>query len=383
MNGCRIRTKAGVVMTSMIACVRGDCDFNALYRACARLTPRIERHPDALVLDLSGCERLMLGDARSPSAAERSHAQTCWPSMARALYGHLRGVCPGAASSMRLGLAPTRTAAWLAALPPAQAVSPPWRVLLSSQVSPFLSRLPLDLLTMVPGIRDVPDARQALDALSESGIMTLGQLARIPVAALVRRFGPLGSTLAAIATGQDATALRIPEPPVWIGARFRFDPPTELAGGMRALAPLARYLAQRLHQQHVEASTLSLTIPLADGCSSLRAVRHLNQPTASSAAILDHAERLLLALADKEQYTVCAAAVHLRVGDLRVAAPRQDMLWTSRRGRDQRAQRERLLAIYRPFAGRQGAIALLRTQLVAPHAVLPEARYALRQSLAA
>jgi hypothetical protein len=66
--------------------------------------------------------------------------------------------------------------------------------------------------------------------------------------------------------------------------------------------------------------------------------------------------------------------MHLRAGDLRPAVPRQDTCWPVGRTSDRRAARERLLAA----VARYGGGVLLRADLVAPHAVLPEERYAFR-----
>ena len=55
-----------------IVCVSSITDvaaIAAIARRCAHLTPRIERHPHALVLDLTGCERLVLTAAAASTAA--------------------------------------------------------------------------------------------------------------------------------------------------------------------------------------------------------------------------------------------------------------------------------------------------------------------------
>ncbi len=64
---------------SAFACIGNLADVEAAYRACAQVTPRIERHPNALVLDLHGSEQLLLGERATGTENE-------WPQMADTLY---------------------------------------------------------------------------------------------------------------------------------------------------------------------------------------------------------------------------------------------------------------------------------------------------------
>lgn len=75
----------------LVACVRvtgpspaANAEIlEALYQRCARLTPRIERHAEALVLDLAGSERLLLGGRFAVEEADvaESAAEAEWPAV--------------------------------------------------------------------------------------------------------------------------------------------------------------------------------------------------------------------------------------------------------------------------------------------------------------
>lgn len=354
----------------MLACVRNVADADTLLPVCTRLAPRIERHRDALVLDLGGCERLVLGRGEGASSFRLPSATVTGTALAASLWRQVRDASPGA-ETLRVGLGPTRTVAWLAAATTPQAS---WRAIEPSQVAAFLRPLPVGVLASLPDLGGVSGVAEALSALAQSGIGTPGQLVRLPASTLRRRFGPLGSTLTALAAGEDVAPFRVWRPAAWIGARLRLDPPVELAQLAPMLTPLTQHLATHLSQQHQVASALALVLQ-TESSATVRATRHLSHSIASAEALLNQAERLLTRLADHEPRVVYEA-IHLRVGALRPASARQEVLWRSRDERNRRAARRRLFAPDGPLAGPPSCGSkLLHAALVSPYAVLPEDRY--------
>lgn len=397
--------------------------FAELLGACREITPRVEAHPAArvAVLDLAGCERLLVPRGIAGGAGGGAAAVgTDWTALAVALAGRLRAVCPG--GRLVVSLAPGRAAAWLAAswlATPAHAVeiasdvdAPPSLALAPEDVAPFLESLPLGALLDLPDLvgagggararREARAALEALDMLTRGGVRTLGQLARIPEVALRRRFGEiLGAALSRIASGRDVVPSRAEVRKRWIGAWLPLEPSAEIGtGGDRsdgafdaaldaaldgALGQLAEHLAVVLRRRGLEAGTVAVFLR-AEGeawgtperrSAYWRSTRRLGRPTASAEALRDHGRRLLERPAGARGRQATSGryvAVHLRAGDLRPAVPRQDTCWPVGRTNDRGAARERLLAA----AARRGAAALLRADLVAPFAVLPEERYVFR-----
>ena len=82
----------------------------------------------------------------------------------------------------------------------------------------FLAPFPADLL---PGAGAARAAR-----LTECGLISLGQVAQVPRRVLAGLFGNLGSQWHDLARGIDTTQLRPDKPPLTIGRRSSFDPPT-------------------------------------------------------------------------------------------------------------------------------------------------------------
>ena len=105
--------------------------------------------------------------------------------------------------TLQLGLAPTRTAALLAARHRGGGT-----IVRAHALASFLDPLPLDLL-------DPPE--EILERLTRWGVHSLGQLARIPRHALGARLGEAGVQLARRARGEDLAPFR-PVPP-----RLRFE----------------------------------------------------------------------------------------------------------------------------------------------------------------
>lgn len=287
----------------LFACVRCGPDepIAALIPACRRLTPRIERHPDALMLEVTGCERLVLPGV--PPTAQRGAAANAdiSPELAAGLFHSLQAASPRPYASLCIGLAPTRTVAWLAARSPATGgpfVS--WRALSPRQVVAFLRPLPLAALHAVPELAGQPETARMYDVLTHSGIRTLGQVARLSEATLRCRFGPAGTTLAALAAGRDIAPLQIDQLPVWLGVRVRCAPPAAAEHVARALPELAGQLAMLLARRQGAAGTVALILHTETG-PLRQVVRRLHRPVATAGPLLGHARRLLQSLLAPEQ----------------------------------------------------------------------------------
>jgi impB/mucB/samB family protein len=407
--------RSGAAPSACFACVRlgdvsGDSagDSGALaawqpvMRACMRLTPLIEEHPEhhILLLALGGSERLLLGHTAmsgTGEAPEREGVKHTWLLLAEALIRQLTELAAQTTKTLRLtvGIGPTRTLAWMAALS-ATAEAP--AVVLPGQERPFLAPLPLAMMGQVPDALAVTSLAQMLAALEVSGIRTLGQLWRLPTESLARRFGADGAALAALAVGGDLRPLRPREHEQWLGARLRFEPTLAAQHLPMALAPLAERLALTLAERDLAAGTIALLLESETG-GQLHSVRRLAHPLATTHALLDAANRLLVGLfgrpladaplahqgvaqgqfyqpdvqlpAEGERYVT----LRLRLGGLHPATAEQRRLWAAEQEHAGVERIERLTAALGALRGGRYADALLRADLHTPDAILPEERY--------
>lgn len=385
-----------------IACIAGVsgmldvADAAALGKRCARLTPRIERHAHALVLDLTGCERLVLTTVAADPSDHRNilHSSTSSgihtrvaEALARVAGGALK---PSSVPIVptQIGVASTRTLAWLAAschipTPESPSASPSasicWRTLTPAQIAPF----PLTTLRSLPDLVSSQEVAAVLAALDQSGIRTLGQLVRLSPGTLCRRFGAWGAALALLAAGHDLAPLQFDAPDRWLSGRMCFHTPILAEHIPRAFIPLARRLAAILSQRQLATSAVGIVLQ-PDRGPGLHAQRLLGQPITSPAALLDHAQRLLAGLtaADGARgagHHTTYHSVQLRVGDLCAAVAQQPPLWALERP-DWKIQHARCIELLTAICSRtvhDGRAGLLRTALSSPHAVLPEDRYTL------
>jgi nucleotidyltransferase/DNA polymerase involved in DNA repair len=309
----------------VIACVRGAGDLAELFRAGARITPRLARQSGALVLDLTGCERLLLNapaGAHSAIPSERA-TRLYWTSLAEALSRHLCATWPHLAATLRVGLAPTRTLARLAMELQRDVEAPSWHVVCPCEILTFLHGLPLHLLWEIPDLIEKTDVREASDLLTQCGIVSVGQLAQLAPQALQRRCGRLGATLAALAAGRDVMPLQAEVPEARIGVRIGFTFPPESDHLAYILPALACRLATTLRERCLEAHRVALLLQM-NGGPALQTARHLAQGTASPEPLLDHALRLLAVLGSTGQIGDCTA-IFLRVTALRPLRIRQTM----------------------------------------------------------
>lgn len=409
--GRRGEQSSGVAPSACFACVRlGDVsgdpagDSGAIaasqpvMRACMRLTPLIEEHPEhhMLLLALGGSERLLLGRTATSAtgeAPEREGVKHTWLLLAEALIRQLNELAaqPTKPTTLTVGIGPTRTLAWLAALS-ATAAAP--AVVLPGRERPFLAPLPLAMMGQVPDALAVTSLAQMLAALEVSGIRALGQLWRLPTESLARRFGADGAALATLAVGGDLRPLQPREHERWLSARLRFEPTLAAQHLPVALAPLAERLALTLAERDLAAGTIDLLLESETG-GQLHSERRLAHPLATTHALLGAANRLLVGLfadaplahqgvvqgqfyqpdaqlpAEGERYVT----LRLRLGGLHPVTAEQRRLWAAEQQHAGTERIERLTAALRALCGGRYADALLRADLHTPDAILPEERY--------
>jgi protein ImuB len=110
--------------------------------------------------------------------------------------GHLDAPRPPAAGPVRLGAAPSRFAAFAAARW-SSARRPEIAPMAAAALAAYMAPLPVALLFSRPEVAMLPDA------LERFGIRTLGELAKLPRAALADRFGAPGPLARDLAQGKD------------------------------------------------------------------------------------------------------------------------------------------------------------------------------------
>lgn len=347
-----------------------------LLPACRSLTPCIERHRQMLVLDLTGCDQLLALLTNVPCRRGEEY----WAVLAHRLSCFLRTEAP--LCHWQLGLAPSRTLAWLAALHVFTSPHPRWQAVAPADAHAFLQPLPLATLLVLPELAERPEAVEALAALAEAGVTTVRHLSRLAVGALHRRFGMLGPLLLELAAGRDVAPFRPARCASWLGVRQVFTSPAtaqQFAGSLRVLA---ERLAARLAERQQAGCTLELVLQPEQGAT--RSLCHaLSRPTGSPSALAEHAQRLLQTFLQPGTDARGPAAPHitytqlcLRVGELCPAMPEQTRLWSAPSQDEHAVRLARLRAALAPLALRYATPPLLQMKFVAPHAVLPEARYA-------
>ena len=230
----------------------------ALNRWALRYAPWVSVDgADGLVLDITGAAHLMGGEA--------------------ALAADLRARLGRAGFSARLGLAPTRGAAWALAHFAREPVT------LAEDASAAIEPLPLAALRL-------PAA--TVEALSRLGLRQVRDLARTPRAALIRRFGPELALRLDQARGAVAEPVDPAPPPAPFAVRLTLPEPIGLtADVMAALARLLDRLCDRLAEAGRGARHLRLELSRIDGSRAEAAVtlaRPMRDP-ASIAALFDRA----------------------------------------------------------------------------------------------
>ena len=219
----------------------------------------------------------------------------------------------------------------------------------------FLEPLPLDLLSLTPERRR---------ELAELGIRKLGQLARLPGAAVADRLGPDGAEAWRILRGEDGEGVEPRRPPAEIEETLEF--PEAIGNELtlaRALAALVDRLLARPERAGRAPRQLALSARLVGGGSWRRALT-LREPTADP-------ERMRVALAPRlSELPAPALALRLELGELAEPVGIQAELVRSRGSR----LRERLKEGVRQTRVGVGLDAVCTVVEVAPWSRVPESR---------
>ncbi|MEO8291139.1 MAG: DNA polymerase Y family protein [Gaiellaceae bacterium] len=258
----------------------------------------------------------------------------------------------GPAWEPRMGVAGRRFAALAAA-----SVAPPGRVLVvdDAETEFFLEPLPLHLLPLSPERRE---------EFSEFGIKRLGELARLPVAAVADRMGQEGAEAWRLARGEDGAQVEARRPPAEISEALEFPEP--LANELtlaRALGALIDRLLAREERGGRMPRRLAVSARLVGG-GSWRRTATLREPTAEP-------ERLRQALAPKlSELPAPAVELRLELGELTESVGTQAELVRPRGSR----LRSRLREGLRQVRAAVGIEAVCTVVEVAPWSRIPEAR---------
>jgi protein ImuB len=252
----------------------------------------------------------------------------------------------------RVGAASRRFAALAAAT-----VAPPGHTVVvdDGETRLFLEPLPLHLLPLSPERRE---------ELGELGVKRLGELARLPGAAVADRLGADGAEAWRLARGDDGVGVEPRRPPSELVESLSFPEPiaNELTLG-RALAALVERLLARPERAGRAPRQLALSAKLVGG-GSWRSSLTLREPTAEP-------DRLRLALAPRlAELPAPTAELRLELGELTESVGTQAELVRPRGSR----LRERLREGLRQVRAAVGIDAVCTVVEVAPWSRIPESR---------
>jgi protein ImuB len=252
----------------------------------------------------------------------------------------------------RMGAASRRFAALAAA-----AVAPAGHsvVVDDGEAELFLEPLPLHLLPLDPERRE---------ELAELGIKRLGELARLPGAAVADRLGKDGVEARRLARGEDGAGVVARKPPAELVESLSFPEPVanELTL-VRALSALLDRLLARPERAGRAPRQLALSAKLVGGGSWRRSLT-MREPTAEP-------DRLRLALAPKlAELPAPTAELRLELGELTESAGTQAELVRPRGSR----LRERLRGGLHQVRAAAGIDAVCTVVEVAPWSHIPESR---------
>lgn len=252
----------------------------------------------------------------------------------------------------RIGVAGRRFAALAAA-----SVAPAGRALVvdDAETELFLEPLPLHLLPLSPERRE---------EFAELGVKQLGQLARLPRAAVRDRIGLEGAEARRLLSGENDDRIAARRPPIEIAEALEFPEPVanEVTLGLAFSALLDRLLAREERGGRLP-RRLAVSARLVGG-GSWRRTATLREPTAES-------ERLRQSLAPKlKELPAPAVELRLELGELTESVGTQAELVRPRGSRLRGRLREGL----RQVRVAMGMEAICTVVEVAPWSRIPEAR---------
>ena len=268
------------------------------------------------------------------------------------------------AGAPRSGMAGTRFAATVAAAAaaPGALVAVP-----AGEEAAFLASLPASLLT--------PDA-EIRARLRRFGLRRIGQVADLPLTALVARFGEEGARIGGRSRGEETDPFRPRRAPERLLLALPIDPPVgELEAVRFVLRRLATALAANLTARGLAAARgrvrleLDLAFARAGTPGEVIAETRFPEPTADAEAI----ERLLLARLERTPPPAPVARLELELAGAEAAAGQQLPLFVPQALRGARLQWQlaRLALTY-------GEDRIRRVEITDPEAPLAEQRWAWR-----
>jgi protein ImuB len=236
-------------------------------------------------------------------------------------------------------------------------VAPAGRALVvdDAETELFLEPLPLHLL---------PLSRERREEFAELGVKQLGQLARLPSAAVRDRIGLEGAEARRLLSGENDDRIAARHPPIEIAEALEFPEPVanEVTLGLAFSALLDRLLAREERGGRLP-RRLAVSARLVGG-GSWRRTATLREPTAES-------ERLRQSLAPKlKELPAPAVELRLELGELTESVGTQAELVRPRGSRLRGRLREGL----RQVRVAMGMEAICTVVEVAPWSRIPEAR---------
>ncbi|HEX2273378.1 MAG TPA: DNA polymerase Y family protein [Acidimicrobiales bacterium] len=133
----------------------------------------------------------------------------------------------------------------------------------------FLASLPVSVLE--PAVDTLADGSALVDLWERLGIRTLGDLAVLPAAAVLGRFGPAGAVAHRLARGLDDRPLWARTPPPDLATAAELDPPVESVETAAFVAKtLADGLFARLAEQGLAATSVGIEAETEHGESLAR-----------------------------------------------------------------------------------------------------------------
>ena len=157
---------------------------------------------------------------------------------------------------------------------------------------------------MIHGVGQATRKRMAAD-----GIARIGQLRRLPVAELARRYGSFGESLAYYARGIDRRRVRPSRPTKSISGETTFDDPIRNAAELATrLSPLAKRVADRLQSSGYLGATVTLKLKTA-GFQTLTRSHTLPEATDRWHVIDSTAQALLAREAGKTAFRLIGVGV--------------------------------------------------------------------------
>jgi DNA polymerase-4 len=258
-----------------------------------------------------------------------------------------------------IGLAGGRFTAHIAAscLDPNQTV-----IIASEYEREFLQGFPVEFL---------PVGEDMIRRLKLLGINTLGQLATLPIGAVLTQFGKQGRYLQRLAMGHDDRRI-IPRRKREVKSSQRvFDPPVDNMNTLEAIAgELAEGLTTKLQASHRMGRELRVVIQFEDGTSQEEGII-FNQPTFSQGKITFNLKQLLRRM----DYPCGVAGLEIVLGDIVHETGKQLDLFVNRR-----EQEARLRGMLRDLMAKYGSNRFYRASLVDRKAHLPERRFILLEA---